>query len=92
MAYVLWDRFLRHNPKNPKWFNRDRFVLSAGHGSMLVYSLLHLYGYDLPIEELKNFREWGSRTAGHHDYGLRWDKALPWAWVWPWPRRTWPAC
>jgi transketolase len=70
MAYVLWDRFLRHNPHNPKWFDRDRFVLSAGHGSMLIYSLLHLYGYDLPMQELKNFRQWGSRTAGHPEYGL----------------------
>lgn len=69
MAYVLWQRFLKHNPANPKWFNRDRFVLSAGHGSMLIYSLLHLTGYDLPLEELKNFRQWGSRTAGHPEYG-----------------------
>ena len=65
MAYVLWTRFLRHNPKNPKWQNRDRFLLSAGHGSMLIYSLLHLTGYDLPLEELKNFRQWGSQTPGH---------------------------
>jgi transketolase len=65
MAYVLWTRFLRHNPRHPKWQNRDRFLLSAGHGSMLVYSLLHLTGYDLPLEELKNFRQWGSKTAGH---------------------------
>jgi transketolase len=65
MAYVLWTRFLKHNPRNPKWQNRDRFLLSAGHGSMLVYSLLHLTGYDLPLEELKNFRQWGSKTAGH---------------------------
>jgi transketolase len=64
-AYVLWTRFLRHNPKNPKWFGRDRFLLSAGHGSMLIYSLLHLTGYDLPLEELKNFRQLGSKTAGH---------------------------
>jgi transketolase len=64
-AYVLWTRFLRHNPKNPKWSNRDRFLLSAGHGSMLLYSLLHLTGYDLPLDELKNFRQYGSKTAGH---------------------------
>jgi transketolase len=70
MAYVLWTRFLRHNPKNPKWDNRDRFLLSAGHGSMLIYSLLHLTGYDLPLEELKNFRQWGSKTPGHPEYGL----------------------
>src|SRR5438045_7053881 len=64
-AYVLWTKFLRHNPKNPKWFNRDRFLLSAGHGSMLLYSLLHLTGYDLPLEELKNFRQLHSKTPGH---------------------------
>ena len=65
LAYVLWTRFLRHNPRNPKWANRDRFLLSAGHGSMLVYSLLHLTGYDLPLEELMNFRQWESKTPGH---------------------------
>jgi len=70
IAYVLWTRFLTHNPANPAWPNRDRFVLSAGHGSMLLYSLLHLTGYDLPLEELKSFRQWGSRTPGHPEYGL----------------------
>src|SRR5688572_31930415 len=70
MAYVLWTRFLRHSPRNPKWENRDRFLLSAGHGSMLIYSLLHLTGYDLPLEELQNFRQWGSKTPGHPEYGL----------------------
>ncbi len=65
MAYVLWTRFLRHNPANPGWPDRDRFILSAGHGSMLLYSLLHLTGYDLPLEGLKNFRQWESRTPGH---------------------------
>ncbi|MDD2444183.1 MAG: transketolase, partial [Desulfotomaculaceae bacterium] len=60
MAYVLWTRYLRHNPEDSAWINRDRFVLSAGHGSALVYALLHLTGYDLPLEELKNFRQWGS--------------------------------
>ncbi len=65
MAYVLWTRFLRHNPKNPKWKNRDRFLLSAGHGSMLLYSLLYLTGYDLPLEEIKRFRQWRSKTPGH---------------------------
>ncbi len=69
MAYTLWTKQLHHNPKNPKWFNRDRFVLSAGHGSMLLYSLLHLGGYDLPMEEIKNFRQWGSLTPGHPEYG-----------------------
>ena len=66
MAYALWDKLLRHNPKNPKWFNRDRFVLSAGHGCMLLYALLHLSGYDsVGIEDIKSFRQWGSRTPGH---------------------------
>ncbi|WP_347435518.1 transketolase [Fodinisporobacter ferrooxydans] len=69
MAYTLWSRFLKHNPANPKWFDRDRFVLSAGHGSALLYSLLHLSGYDVPMEELKNFRQWGSLTPGHPEYG-----------------------
>jgi transketolase len=70
MAYVLWTRFLRHNPKNPKFENRDRFLLSAGHGSMLLYSLLYLTGYDLSLDELKNFRQWGSKTPGHPEYGM----------------------
>jgi transketolase len=70
MAYVLWSRFLSHNPKNPKWPNRDRFILSAGHGSMLLYSLLHLTGYDLSMEDIKNFRQWGSKTPGHPEYPL----------------------
>src|SRR5580765_1388964 len=69
MAYVLWTRLLQHNPTNPHWFNRDRFVLSAGHGSMLLYSLLHLTGYDLPLEQIKQFRQWGSRTPGHPERG-----------------------
>ena len=69
MAYALWTKFLKHNPRNPKWPDRDRFVLSAGHGSALLYSLLHLTGYDLPIEEIKRFRQWGSRTPGHPEYG-----------------------
>lgn len=70
MAYVLWTRFLRHNPTGPSWQNRDRFILSAGHGCMLLYSLLHLTGYDLPLDELKRFRQWGSRTPGHSEHGL----------------------
>jgi transketolase len=69
-AWALWSRHLRHNPKNPAWPDRDRFVLSAGHGSMLLYSLLHLTGYDLPLDEIKSFRQWGSRTPGHPEHGL----------------------
>jgi transketolase len=69
MAYVLWTKIMRYNPKNPNWLARDRFVLSAGHGSMLQYGALHLTGYDLPLEELKNFRQWGSQTAGHPEVG-----------------------
>ena len=69
MAYVLWTKYLKHSPVNPKWSNRDRFVLSGGHGSMLLYSLLHLTGYDLPLEELKKFRQLGSKTPGHPEYG-----------------------
>ncbi len=68
-AYVLWDRFLRHNPKNPDWADRDRFVLSCGHASMLIYSLLHLSGYDLSLDDLRQFRQWGSRTPGHPERG-----------------------
>lgn len=70
MAYTLWTRHLRHNPRNPKWGGRDRFILSGGHGSMLLYSLLHLTGYDLPLEEIKNFRQFDSKTPGHPEYGL----------------------
>jgi len=70
MAFTIWTRHLRHNPRNPKWMGRDRFLLSGGHGSMLLYSLLHLTGYDLSLDELKNFRQWESRTPGHPEYGL----------------------
>src|SRR5262249_5154873 len=69
MAYVLWTRYLRHNPKNPHWPDRDRFAFSAGHGSMLLYSLLYLTGWDLSLEDLKQFRQWGSRTPGHPERG-----------------------
>jgi transketolase len=69
VAYVLWDRFLKHNPTNPDWMNRDRFVLSAGHASMLLYSMLHMTGYDLPLEDLKRFRQWDSLTPGHPEHG-----------------------
>src|SRR5437762_1668157 len=70
MAYVLWTKFMRYNPRNPKWENRDRFLLSAGHGCMLLYSMLYLTGYDLSLDEIKNFRQWGSKTPGHPEYGL----------------------
>lgn len=68
-AFALWGSFLRFNPLDPRWPNRDRFILSAGHGSMLLYSLLHLFGFDLPLEELNNFRQWGSKTPGHPEFG-----------------------
>ena len=70
MAYVLWSRFLRHDPHDPGWWDRDRFVLSAGHGSALLYALLHAFGYDLPLDELRRFRQWGSRTPGHPESHL----------------------
>jgi transketolase len=70
MAFTLWTRHLRHNPRNPKWMGRDRFILSGGHGSMLLYSLLHLTGYDVSLDDIKNFRQWGSITPGHPEYGL----------------------
>ncbi|UOE92752.1 transketolase [Alkalihalobacillus sp. LMS39] len=69
MAFALWTKYMNHNPANPDWFNRDRFVLSAGHGSMLLYSLLHLTGYDLSLEDLQSFRQWGSKTPGHPEFG-----------------------
>src|SRR5579872_1716617 len=65
MAYILWTHHLKHNPSNPHWYDRDRFVLSAGHGSMLLYSLLHLTGYAMPMEQIKQFRQWQSITPGH---------------------------
>lgn len=69
MAYTVFTKFLKHNPENPEWPDRDRFVLSVGHASMLLYSALHLTGYDLSMEDLKDFRQWGSKTAGHPEYG-----------------------
>ncbi|MEC8224935.1 MAG: transketolase, partial [Pseudomonadota bacterium] len=69
IAEVLWRDYLKHNPTNPEWADRDRFILSNGHGSMLIYSLLHLSGYDLPLEEIKNFRQMHSKTPGHPEYG-----------------------
>ena len=101
MAYVLWQRYLKHNPTNPHWPDRDRFVLSAGHGSMLLYALLHLTGYDLPLEEIKRFRQWGVEDARatpstRHDPGRRGHhrSARPGlrerAWAWRSPSASWP--
>ena len=70
LAYVLWQRHLRYNPANPDWSERDRFVLSAGHACMLLYAVLYLTGYDLSLDDLKQFRQWGSRTPGHSEHGL----------------------
>src|SRR5215470_5680773 len=70
LSYLLWTRVMRYNPYNPAWLNRDRFILSAGHASMLIYSMLHLTGYDLPLEEIQRFRQWESRTPGHPERGL----------------------
>src|SRR5712664_3662124 len=70
IALALWGRHLKHNPRHPDWADRDRFVLSNGHGSMLLYALLHLTGYDLPLDELKRFRQWGSKTPGHPEWHL----------------------
>src|SRR6476661_1679997 len=69
MAYALWMRVLKHHPRNPHWFDRDRFVLSAGHGSMLLYSLLYLTGYDLSLDDIRRFRQWGSKAPGHPERG-----------------------
>src|SRR3972149_4563149 len=69
MAYTIWDRFLRYNPHDPQWTNRDRYVLSAGHGCALLYALLHVTGFDLPLGQLKQFRQWGSQTPGHPEHG-----------------------
>ena len=70
MTYVLWTRFLKHNPMDPRWADRDRFVFSAGHGSALLYSLIHLTGYDLPLDDVKRFRQWGSLTPGHPEFEI----------------------
>jgi Transketolase len=100
MAYALWSRALKHNPANPHWADRDRFVLSAGHGSMLLYALLHLTGYDLPLAQIERFRQWGSKAPGHPERGhtpgveittgpLGQGLATRWAWRWPrLPRRA----
>src|SRR6516164_11135138 len=70
LAFLLWDRFLRFNPRNPHWAGRDRFILSNGHASMLLYSMLFLTGFDLTLDDIKQFRQWGSKTPGHPEYGL----------------------
>ncbi|MBI4396573.1 MAG: transketolase, partial [Elusimicrobia bacterium] len=70
LGYMLWTRIMKHHPRNSQWPNRDRFILSAGHASMLLYSLLHLTGYDLTLEDIKNFRQWDSKTPGHPEYGI----------------------
>ncbi len=96
MAYVLWTQFLRHNPSHPNWMDRDRFVLSAGHGSALLYSLLHVTGYDLSLDDLKHFRQWDSKTPGHPEFRKApgvdvttdlWDRDLPMALAWQWRKR-----
>nr|WP_280517471.1 hypothetical protein [Alysiella crassa] len=100
MADVLWREFLQHNPQNPQFFNRDRFVLSNGHASALLYSVLHLSGYDLSLDDLKNFRQLHSKTAGHPEYGYAAGvetttyhsvKALPMRWAWLWQKKSWQA-
>ncbi|HEX8674274.1 MAG TPA: hypothetical protein VF710_20415 [Longimicrobium sp.] len=99
LAYVIWTRHLRHNPLDPKWFGRDRFILSAGHASMLLYSMLYLTGYGLELQDLKDFRQWESRTPGHPEFGHTpgvetttgpLGQGVANGVGWPWPRRTWP--
>lgn len=98
MAYVLWTQVLKHNPRNRSWFDRDRFVLSAGHGSMLLYSLLHLTGYALPLDEITRFRQWGSKAPGHPERSLtrawrprpgRSDRVSRTPSAWRSPKRNW---
>ena len=98
IAYELWANHMNHNAKDPKWANRDRFILSAGHGSMLLYSLLHFYGYGLTMDDIKQFRQDGSLTPGHPNTATRRaskrrqaPSAPAWAWLsaWPWQKLTW---
>ena len=96
MAYELWAKHMKHNPADPNWANRDRFILSGGHGSALLYSLLHLFGYGLTIDDMKNFRQLGSKTPGHPEYGHtvgveadRWVPVWQWLLVWQWQRIIW---
>lgn len=99
MAYELWANHMNHNPKDPKWENRDRFILSGGHGSALLYSLLHFFGYGITIEDMKNFRQLGSKTPGHPEYGHTVGEKPPlvhlapvWQWqlVWQWQKSILP--
>ncbi len=98
IAEVLWNSHMKHNPTNPEWADRDRFVLSNGHGSMLIYSLLHLTGYELSIDDLKNFRQLHSKTPGHPSMAMHqawrpppvpWVRGSPMGWVWRWRRGPW---
>lgn len=98
LLYTFWDKFMKYNPADPKWFDRDRFILSPGHGSALLYAMLHLAGYGLTLDELKNFRQWGSRTPGHPEYGVTpgvdlstgpWATAFPWVSALPSPKPCW---
>lgn len=99
IAYELWAEHMKHNPADPEWVDRDRFVLSGGHGSMLLYSLFHLFGYgDLSIDDIKNFRQTGSLTPGHPEYrhtvGVKqlpvlWDRVWAWQWAWLWLKLIW---
>ena len=99
IAEVLYNDFMKHNPGNPKWVDRDRFIMSNGHGSMLPYSVLHLTGYDLPMDELKNFRQLHSKTPGHPEYGYApgietttgpLGQGITMVWAWRLPRNLWP--
>ena len=99
MAYELWANHMNHNPKDPKWENRDRFILSGGHGSALLYSLLHFFGYGITIEDMKNFRQLGSKTPGHPEYGHTvgveattgpLGAGMQWQLVWQWQKSILP--
>jgi hypothetical protein len=99
LAYELFANQMHYNPKNPAWINRDRFVLSAGHASMLLYALLYLFDYGLTLDDLKQFRQWDSKTPGHPEFGhtagveatrARSARAFRWLSAWPWPKHIWP--
>ena len=98
IAYLLYHKLMKHDPTDPKWIDRDRFVLSNGHASALLYGALHLSGYDLPMSQLEQFRQWGSHTPGHPEYGETpgvevttgpLGQGFAWRWVWRWRRSTW---